>query len=61
MINASYSGLDRIDLKKLPKHIAFIMDGNRRWSKIHNYPSYVGHKKGFINFKNIAFFVRIWA
>ncbi|MFN3996065.1 MAG: polyprenyl diphosphate synthase [bacterium] len=58
MINTSYSGLDKVDLKKLPKHIAFIMDGNRRWSKIHNYPSYVGHKKGFINFKNIAFFCK---
>ncbi|MFN3478066.1 MAG: polyprenyl diphosphate synthase [bacterium] len=58
MINASYNGLDKVDLKKLPKHIAFIMDGNRRWSKIHNYPSYVGHKKGFINFKNIAFFCK---
>ena len=28
------------------KHIAIIMDGNRRWAKEHNYPSMVGHKKG---------------
>ena len=28
------------------KHIAIIMDGNRRWAKEHGYPSAVGHKKG---------------
>lgn len=28
------------------KHIAIIMDGNRRWARLHNLPSAVGHKKG---------------
>jgi len=28
------------------QHIAIIMDGNRRWAKLHNLPSAVGHKKG---------------
>lgn len=28
------------------KHIAIIMDGNRRWAKEHNLPSAFGHKKG---------------
>ena len=28
------------------KHIAIIMDGNRRWAKAHNLPSAFGHKKG---------------
>lgn len=28
------------------KHIAIIMDGNRRWAKEHNLPTPVGHKKG---------------
>lgn len=28
------------------KHIAIIMDGNRRWAKKRNFPSAVGHKKG---------------
>lgn len=27
------------------KHIAIIMDGNRRWAKEKNLPSAVGHKK----------------
>lgn len=28
------------------KHIAIIMDGNRRWAKEKNLPSAIGHKKG---------------
>ena len=28
------------------KHIAIIMDGNRRWAKVRNLPSAMGHKKG---------------
>ena len=31
----------------VPKHIAIIPDGNRRWAKDHNLPSIQGHKKGF--------------
>ena len=39
------------DIKKIVeecnlKHIAIIMDGNRRWAKEKNLPSMVGHKKG---------------
>ena len=28
------------------KHVAIIMDGNRRWAKEKGYPSAIGHKKG---------------
>ncbi len=28
------------------KHVAIIMDGNRRWAKERNLPSAIGHKKG---------------
>lgn len=28
------------------KHIAIIMDGNRRWAKLHHLPTMMGHKKG---------------
>ena len=39
------------DIKQLVKscdlkHIAIIMDGNRRWAKERNLPSAIGHKKG---------------
>ena len=30
-------------------HLAIIMDGNRRWAKANNLPSYEGHKKGAEN------------
>ena len=36
------------------KHIAIIMDGNRRWAKEHNLPSAAGHKKGVTSLRNIV-------
>ena len=33
------------------KHVAIIMDGNRRWAKERNLPSAVGHKKGVDSLK----------
>ena len=35
------------------KHIAIIMDGNRRWAKEKNLPSAIGHKKGVDALKTI--------
>jgi undecaprenyl diphosphate synthase len=31
----------------LPKHIGYIVDGNRRWAKQHGLPSYEGHLAGY--------------
>jgi undecaprenyl diphosphate synthase len=36
----------QIDLGKLPRHIAVIMDGNGRWAKQHGKPRVFGHKNG---------------
>lgn len=36
----------QIDFKQIPKHIAFIMDGNRRWAKQRGLPVLMGHWKG---------------
>lgn len=36
------------------KHIAIIMDGNRRWAKEKNLPSAIGHKKGVDSLRNIV-------
>lgn len=33
-------------MKDIPKHIAIIMDGNRRWARMHNLPDIKGHEKG---------------
>lgn len=30
----------------LPKHVAIIMDGNRRWAKEKGFPSFEGHRQG---------------
>ncbi len=40
------SYLDSIDINKLPRHIAVIMDGNGRWAKKHNKPRVFGHRNG---------------
>ena len=32
--------------ENIPKHIALILDGNRRWAKTHKLPIKLGHKKG---------------
>lgn len=36
----------QIDLEKLPKHIAVIMDGNGRWAKMRGKPRVFGHRNG---------------
>ncbi len=37
------------ELKKLPKHIAFIIDGNGRWAKERGLPRFMGHNAGIKN------------
>lgn len=32
-------------MTKVPKHIAIICDGNRRWAKSHGFKVFIGHKK----------------
>ncbi len=35
-----------LDMERIPKHVAIIMDGNRRWAKNQGLPSMVGHWHG---------------
>lgn len=37
---------EQLDLKRLPRHIAIIMDGNGRWAKQKGNPRIFGHKNG---------------
>lgn len=37
---------EKIDMTRLPKHIAFIMDGNGRWAKAKGQPRSFGHAAG---------------
>jgi undecaprenyl diphosphate synthase len=38
--------LARLDLLKIPKHVAVIMDGNRRWARQRGLPPIMGHWEG---------------
>ena len=44
----------KIEQRKLPRHIAIIMDGNGRWAKKRSLPRTAGHIAGAKTFKNIA-------
>ena len=37
---------DRINIQKLPLHVAIIMDGNGRWAKSKNKERFYGHQEG---------------
>jgi undecaprenyl diphosphate synthase len=39
-------GINKIDLQRVPKHIAIIMDGNGRWAKARGEKRIVGHQHG---------------
>ena len=41
-------------INNLPKHIAIIMDGNRRWAKQRKLDARLGHKKGAETLENIV-------
>ena len=36
----------KLDLSRIPKHVAFIMDGNGRWAKKRGLPRIKGHEEG---------------
>ena len=39
----------------IPRHIGYIVDGNRRWAKTHGIPTYEGHLAGYNALKDVAF------
>src|SRR3990172_11224452 len=44
----------QIDLKRLPQHIAVIMDGNGRWAKRRKLPRVSGHRQGIKSVREIV-------
>lgn len=38
----------------IPRHVGYIVDGNRRWAKKHGLPAYEGHLAGYNTLKDIA-------
>ncbi len=46
--------LYELDMKNIPSHIAFIMDGNGRWAKQRKMPRTFGHHEGTKTIRRIA-------
>jgi undecaprenyl diphosphate synthase len=46
--------LKELDTKRLPRHIAIIMDGNGRWAKKRGLPRILGHREGTKTVKEIV-------
>ncbi len=44
----------KIDKQNTPQHIAIIMDGNRRWARMHGLPEIKGHEAGAETLENIV-------
>jgi undecaprenyl diphosphate synthase len=44
----------QLDPKRLPAHLAIIMDGNGRWARQRNYPRLLGHKAGITSVRKIT-------
>ena len=44
---------NKIDFSNLPKHVAFIMDGNGRWAKAQGKVRTYGHKKGVVALEKV--------
>ena len=38
----------------IPKHIGYVVDGNRRWAKTHGIPTYEGHLAGYNAIQEVA-------
>ena len=45
---------DKIDLQKLPRHVAIIMDGNGRWAREQGHDRLYGHYHGVESVRNIV-------
>lgn len=46
--------IKKLDPKKLPKHVAIIMDGNGRWAKKRRLPRAFGHRAGVESLRDIV-------
>ena len=43
-----------LDMNRIPKHIAIIMDGNGRWAKQHGFMRSIGHENGVTTVRKIT-------
>jgi len=54
LFRANPSLIEGLDLTHMPAHIAFIMDGNRRWAKDHEKHSLEGHRAGVKSLREVV-------
>lgn len=47
-----------VDMSRLPRHVAIIMDGNGRWAKKRGLPRKAGHAAGAETFRTIATYAK---
>jgi undecaprenyl diphosphate synthase len=45
---------NQIDPKRLPSHVAIIMDGNGRWARQRNFPRILGHRAGIASVRTVV-------
>jgi len=43
-----------LDASRLPKHVAIIMDGNRRWARARRLPAIEGHRRGIVALRDVT-------
>jgi undecaprenyl diphosphate synthase len=43
-----------VDAASMPRHVAIIMDGNRRWAKARKLPVIEGHRRGMLALREIS-------
>ena len=48
----------QVDMSRLPRHVAIIMDGNGRWAKKRGLPRKAGHAAGAETFRTIATYAK---
>ena len=54
------AGTITLDPAKLPRHVAIIMDGNRRWARERMLPAIEGHRRGIVALREITRAARDW-
>jgi len=54
LFNRKNEQAGRLDMTRLPRHIAVIMDGNGRWAKKRGLPRTAGHAAGAETFRRVA-------
>jgi len=52
--------LAAIDRDRMPRHVAIIMDGNRRWARERHLPAVEGHRRGMISLREATRFCKDW-